>query len=211
MSARPSLSAFWALHRLARSSHLLPAHPHLLWRWRGVLKEGSPVSPLVSFSFFPAHDLSFPSPVGPGQGGSPRCPPSRRPLGWCLAASASCQLGRERSRAAKLHFYLTQVLWCEKWTFALHICDAVLLNCSLSKVHISQCGTFLTNEKTLNKYTWIKAGMLIIQTIHQVVCLTSVFESWLHKERINNCWRFQTPFFIRYVKINILENTCTKK
>lgn len=180
MSARPSLSVFWALHGLARSSHLLPAHPPSAVGWqrqsrREILKEGFPVYPLVSFSFFPVHDLSFPSLVGPGQGGSPGCPPSRRPLGWCLAASASCQLGRKRSRAAKLYFYLTQALWCEKWTFALHICNAVLLNCSLSKVRISQCGTFLTNEKTLNKYTWIKAGMLIIQTIRQVVCLTSVF------------------------------------
>lgn len=35
MSARPSLSAFWALHGLARSSHLLPAHLHLLWDDRG--------------------------------------------------------------------------------------------------------------------------------------------------------------------------------
>lgn len=134
--------------------------------------------PSISLGFFfflPCPWLVISFVVGPGQGGSPGCPPSRRPFGWCLAASASCQLGRKRSRAAKLYFYLTQALWCEKWTFALHICNAVLLNCSLSKVRISQCGTFLTNEKTLNKYTWIKAGMLIIQTIRQVVCLTSVF------------------------------------
>lgn len=66
MSARPSLSVFWALHGLARSSHLLPAHPPSAVGWqrqsrREILKEGFPVYPLVSFSFFPVHDLSFPS------------------------------------------------------------------------------------------------------------------------------------------------------
>ena len=143
-------------------------------RRKGGAEEGAPISPLVSSSFLPVLDLSFPSLVGPGQETPPKVSSQQKASRVWLGCFCFMPPG-ETSREAELYFYLTQALWHKKWTFALHVCDAVLLNCFLSKVHISQCGTFLANQKTLNKYTWIKGSMLIIQTICQVVCLTSVF------------------------------------
>lgn len=145
------------------------------WRRRkGAAKEGAPVSPLVSSSFLPVLHLSFPSPVGPGQETSPKVP-SQQKASWVWRGCFCFVPPGETSWEAELYFYLTQALWREKWTFALHVCDAVLLNCFLSKVRISQCGTFLANQKTLNKYTWINGSMLMIQPLCQVVCLTSGF------------------------------------
>ena len=141
---------------------------------KGDPEKGTLRAPLVSCSFLPVLDLFFPPLGGPGQETPPKVCSQQKASGVWLGCFWFVPPG-ETSREAELYFYLTQALWCEKWTFALYVCDAVLLNCFLSKVHISQRGTYLANQKTLNKYTWIKGSMLIIQTICQVVCLTSVF------------------------------------
>ena len=140
----------------------------------GGTEEGTPISPLVSSSFLPVLDLSFPSPVGPGQETPPKVSSQQKASLVWLSYFCFMSPG-ETSQETTQPLYLTQAVWCKKWTFALHVCDVVLLNCFLSKVRISQCQTFLANEKTLNKYTWRKGSMLIVQTGCQVVCLTSVF------------------------------------
>lgn len=175
MSARLSFFAFPTLHGHARSSlHLsrdiccgmVKAKERGYWRRHPNISLG--------FLFFPPCPwlvLSFPG--GSWAGDSPKGVFSAEGLSgmaWLFLLRATWGTSQE----AELYFYLMQALWHEKWTFALHVCDAVLLNCFLSKVHISQCGTFLANQKTMNKYAWIKGSMLIIQTICQVVCLTSV-------------------------------------
>lgn len=137
VSARFSFSAFPTLHGCARSFLLLSRG---IWCWM-VEAKGTRYLP-----WFPLSSLSLtcPSLVGPGQETPPKVSSQQKAFGYVLAVSALCHL---TSWEAKLYFYLTQALWREKWTFALHVCDTVLLTCFLSKVHISQCGTFLANKK----------------------------------------------------------------
>lgn len=167
---------------------------------KGDAEEGTLISPWVSSSFLLSLICAF-LPWGDlGRRLPQRCLLSRKTLGRVWLGCFCFMPPGETSREVELYFYLAQALWRKNWPFALYVCDAVLLNCFLSKVHISQCGTFLANQKTLNKYTWIKGSMLIIQTICQ-----------MYKVRTNNYWCLQKSFYTGYVKANILENTFTKK
>lgn len=124
-------------------------------------EEGTPIHPLISSSFLAILDLSFPSLVGPGQWTPPKMSPQQKASQEWLGSSCFVPPG-QTSQEAELHFYLTRALWREKWTFALHVCDTGLLNCLLSKVHVSQWETLPANQKALDKYTWVKGSMLVI-------------------------------------------------
>lgn len=140
VSARFSCSVFPTLHGCARSSLLLSRDI-----WCGMVEaKGTWYLP-----WFPLSFLSLTCPFLPwwdlGRRFPWRCFSAEGLWVW-LGCFCFMPPG-ETLWEARLYFYLTQALWREKWTFALHVCVTVLLTCFLSKVHISQCGTFLANRK----------------------------------------------------------------